>query len=114
MAELAVSGATKPEKGSYVRATLTDVFRCPARSDFIELCFATEAGRWKWCFPDPGERKKQAGNDTMVLVVGPYGTQAHLVVDGGIGPALPSSEAMPLILGGCRAFVSRKLVEGER
>lgn len=111
MANVPNPPAPIPEKGSYVQASLTAVYRCPARSDFIELCFTTEVGPWKWCFPDPGERKSRPGNDTMVLVVGRYGAQAHLVVDGTIGPALQSSEAMPLILGGCQPFVSRKLVE---
>lgn len=110
----AAQGVRVPEKGSYVRATLTGVYQCPVRPDFVELCFASDAGPWKWCFPDPGTREARTSKETLVLVLGRYGTQAHFVVDGGIGPGLPSSEALSLILGGCRPFVSRKLVELER
>ncbi|WP_236794432.1 hypothetical protein [Amycolatopsis sp. GM8] len=104
-----------PEKGSFVRATLREVRRCPARADFIELCFSSEAGPWKWCFHKPVEQvPAPSGEHTLVLVLGRYGIQAHLVVDHGIGPALSSSEAMPLILDGCRPFVSRELIERGR
>ncbi|MCE0765971.1 hypothetical protein LWC35_24150 [Pseudonocardia kujensis] len=102
---------TVPQKGSFVRADLAEIGRCPARADFVELHFTTEVGRWKWCFPDPRSRETRTDEQTLVLVLGRYGTQAHLVVDGAIGPALPSSEALPMILGGSRPFVSRKLIE---
>ncbi|GAA1826484.1 hypothetical protein GCM10009836_00110 [Pseudonocardia ailaonensis] len=112
MTEASAVGSV-PAKGSFVRATLAEVGRCPARADFVELRFTTDAGPWKWCFPDPGDRdaRPEAVDDTLVLVLGRYGTQAHHVVDGAIGPALPSSEALPMILGGCRPFVSRALIE---
>ncbi|MDI9979793.1 hypothetical protein [Rhodococcus sp. IEGM 1307] len=114
MAKPFTSGTAIPEKGSYVQATLEAVRRCPARADFIELCFTTEAGPWKWCFPEPEERHAQSGADPLVLVLGRYGTQAHHIVDGGIGPALLSSEAMPMIIDGCQTLVARKMIEWGR
>lgn len=111
MAELSVVGAA-PDEEMFVQATLAEVARCPARADFVELRFTTEVGSWNWCFPDPGSRDERSdvADGGLVLILGRYGTQAHEVVDGVIGPALPSSEALPRMLGGCHLLVSRKLI----
>ncbi|GAB1812510.1 hypothetical protein [Mycobacterium sp. MUNTM1] len=99
------------EDASFLPATLESVRRCPARSDFIELCFATDEGGWTWCFRDPAERGEGSSDGTLALTVGPYGAQARNVEEGGLGPALPTSEALPIILGGSRVYLARQLVE---
>jgi hypothetical protein len=96
---------------SFVPATLESVRRCPARSDFIELCFATDEGAWTWCFRDPPEGNGCGSVGALALAVGPYGPQARSVDDDGIGVALPTSEALPMILGDSPTFVARRLVE---
>jgi hypothetical protein len=97
--------------GSFVLATLQCVRRCPARSNFVELCFATDEGWWTWCFRDPPERSERSSGGTLALTVGPYGAQARCVDDGGLGLALPTSEALSMILGGSQTYVARRLVE---
>ncbi|ORA41077.1 hypothetical protein BST20_02775 [Mycobacterium branderi] len=98
------------EDGSFVLASLQSFHRCPARSDFIELCFATDAGTWTWCFREPSERSEGGSGGTLALTVGPYGAQARYVDDGGLGLALPTSQALPMILGGSQTYVARRLV----
>lgn len=98
------------EDESFLAATLSLARRCPARSDYIELCFATEEGMWKWCFPEPPEHQERTSG-TLAVTVGRYGAQAHLVVDNGLGPALPSAEALPMIFDGSEMYVARRLVE---
>jgi len=93
----------------FVPATLELVRRCPARPGYIELCFTTPEGSWKWCFPEPSRRRKQPAAP-VALTIGPYGVQAHLVRDGGLGPALQSSSALPMILAGADVHVARKLI----
>lgn len=112
MAELSVVGVAL-DGDTFVQATLAEVARCPARADFVELRFTTEVGSWNWCFPNPSscDERSDADDGGLALILGRYGTQAHEVVDGVIGPALPSSEALPRILGGCHPLVSRKLIE---
>ena len=97
--------------GSFVLATLQSVRRCPARSVFIELCFATDEGSWTWCFRDPTERSERGSGGTLALTVGPYGVQARCIDEGGLGVALPASEALPMILGGAKTYVARRLVD---
>jgi hypothetical protein len=97
--------------GSFVLATLQCVRRCPARSNFIELCFATDEGSWTWCFRDPPERSERSSSGTLALTVGPYGAQARCVDAGALGLALPTSEALSMILGGSETYVARRLVE---
>jgi hypothetical protein len=125
MTEVSRMGAPVDD-GAFVRATSVEVGVCPARADFVELRFTTEVGSWNWCFPDPGAceaRPADADADAdadgdgdgdadgaLALIFGRYGVQAHEVANGVIGPALPSSEALPRILGGCRPLVSRDLV----
>lgn len=101
-------------EASFVSATVQSVRRCPARSDFIELCFVTDEGSWTWCFPDPADQTKRGSAARVALTVGPYGPQARYVDDAGLGNALPTSEALPIILCGCQTYVARKLVERER
>jgi hypothetical protein len=96
---------------SFVPARLESVRRCPARADFIELCFATDEGSWTWCFRDPPERTKGESFGSLALTVGPYGAQARCVDDGDLGLALPTSEALPMILGDSRTYVARRLVD---
>ena len=93
----------------FLPATLERVCRCPARSGYIELCFTTSEGSWKWCFPEPPRRRKPPAGP-LALTVGPYGVQAHLVREGGLGPALPSSSALPMIMTGADVSVARRLV----
>ena len=102
---------SRMEDGSFVLATLESVRRCPARSEFIELRFMTDGAAWTWCFRDPPERSDRACGGTLALTVGPYGAQARCVDDEGLGPTLPTSEALPMILGGSKTYVARRLVE---
>lgn len=105
---LCFTGPNLPEE-SFLPATLKFVRRCPARSDYIELCFTTSEGLWKWCFSEPPHSEERA-DGPVALTIGPYGAQAHLVEDGGLGTALPSSSALPMIIGGADVYVARRLV----
>jgi hypothetical protein len=96
------------EKEPFLPATLKFVGRCPARSDYIELRFATPDGLWKWCFPDPGERRKERGGP-LALKLGRWGTQAHLITEDGLGFALLSASALPMILAGAEVYVEGRL-----
>jgi hypothetical protein len=98
---------------SLIPATFQSFRRCPARPDYIELCFETEDGLWTWCFRDPRELSNfECGSGrTLALTVGPYGAQARCVEDNELGFAVPTSEALPIILGGSPTYVARKLVE---
>jgi hypothetical protein len=93
----------------FLPATLELVRRCPARSEYIELCFTTPEGSWKWCFPQPPRRRRKPAG-AVALTMGPYDVQAHLVRDGGLGPALQISSALPMILAGADVYVARGLV----
>ncbi|MGI8329408.1 hypothetical protein ACRYCC_05540 [Actinomadura scrupuli] len=90
-------------------ATLELVRRCPARPDYIELCFTTSEGRLEWCFPEPARRRRKAAGP-LALTLGPYGVQAHRLHDGALGHALQSSSALPMILAGADVQVARRLV----
>lgn len=94
---------------AFLPATLAGVRRCPARSGYVELCFTTPDGPWQWCFPRPPRRRRRPAV-SLALAVGPHGVQAHLVRDAGLGPALPSSSALPMILAGADVRVARRLV----
>jgi hypothetical protein len=93
----------------FLPATLELVRRCPARSEYLELCFTTPAGSWTWCFPQPSRRRRQPAGP-LALIIGPYGVQARRVRDDGLGPALQSSSALPMILAGADVYVARRLV----
>src|SRR5438132_10586792 len=80
-------------------ATLLGVCRCPARAGYVELRFTTAEGSWNWCFPKPSRRRRHASGP-LALTVGPYGAQARVVRDGGLGHALPGSAALAMILAG--------------
>jgi hypothetical protein len=101
------------EDRSLISATLQAVRRCPARPDYIELRFQTDEGLWTWCFRDPRElcECECGSGGTLALTVGPYGAQARCVEDNGLGFALPTCQALPMILGGSRMYVARKMVE---
>jgi hypothetical protein len=94
---------------AFLQATLEGVRSCPARSGYVELCFTTAEGPWQWCFPEPSRRRRRPAGE-LALTMGPYGVQAHLVGDAGLGPALPSSSALPMILAGADVRVARRLV----
>ena len=94
---------------AFLPATLEGVRRCPARSGYVELCFTTPEGPWQWCFPAPPRRRRRRVG-SLALTMGAYGVQAHLVRDAGLGPALPSSAALPMILVGADIRVARGLV----
>jgi len=93
----------------FLPATLEHVRRCPARPEYIELCFTTSEGPWKWCFPEPPRRRKRPAGP-VALTIGPYSVQARLVRDGGLGPAVQISSALPMILAGADVYVARGLV----
>jgi hypothetical protein len=90
-------------------ATLDRVRRCPARSGYVELCFTTPEGSWNWCFPKPSRRRKRP-TGPLALTIGPYGVQARLIREGGLGPALLSSSALPMILAEADVYVAHRLV----
>jgi hypothetical protein len=94
---------------SFLRAALERVRRCPARPEYVELCFATPEGSWTWCFPAPSRRRRQHAT-SLALTVGPYGVQARPVRDDGVGAVLPSSSALSMILAGADVLVERRLV----
>jgi hypothetical protein len=94
----------------FLRATLEGVRPCPARPGYLELYFRTPEGPWQWCFPEPPRRRRRRPVGSLALTVGPYGVQAHLVRDAGLGPALPSSSALPMILAEADVRVARRLV----
>lgn len=111
MTERRCFAGSRLEDRSFPLAILESVRRCPARADFIELCFATDEGSWTWCFRHLAERSDSGSRDTHALTVGPYGVQARNVDDGGLWLALPTSEALPMIVGGSQTYVARRLVE---
>ena len=94
-------------------ATLDGVRRCPARSEYIELCFTTPEGAWNWCFPEPSRRRRRRGGP-IALTVGPYSVLARLVRDDGLGSALDSAAALPMILAGADVVIARSLVTAGR
>jgi hypothetical protein len=101
-----------PEE-DFVPATLEGLRPCPARPEYIELCFTTPEGSWSWCFPKPArQRKRPVG--PIALTLGPYGVLARRVHDGGFGPALDGSAALPMILAGTDVMIARRLVTAGR
>jgi hypothetical protein len=94
---------------SFLAATLDLVRRCPARSEYVELCFTTPEGSWNWCFPEPS-RCPRPTTGPLALTVGPYGVQARLVHDAELGPALLSSSALQMILAGADVRIARSLI----
>jgi hypothetical protein len=113
MAQPLCSLGPRTDQESFLPATLESAGRCPARADYVELWFATPQGRWTWCFPDPGGDERRAPRP-LAVTVGRYGAQAHLLTDDGPGPALPSSEALPMILAGAEVRIARRLVTAHR
>ena len=97
----------------FLPATLEGVRRCPARSEYIELCFTTPEGAWNWCFPAPPRRPSRPGG-AIALTVGPYSVLARLVRDDGRGPALDSAAALSMILAGADVVIARRLVTAGR
>ena len=94
----------------FLSATLRLARRCPARLDYVELLFGTDEGMWEWCFPEPPEQLHHHSNGPLALTLGTYGPQAHTIDNDGLGPALPSTEAMSAILDGADVYVARRLV----
>jgi hypothetical protein len=97
----------------FLPATLDGVRRCPARPEYIELCFTTGEGAWNWCFPRPARRLKRPASP-VALVLGPYGVLARRVAGDRFGPALDGSVALPMILAGADVVVARRLVTAGR
>src|SRR5258708_4038671 len=93
----------------FVPAMLGLARPCPPRPGYIDLCFPPPGGWGKWCLPDPSRGRRNPAAP-VALTIGPYGVQAHLVRDGGFGPALQSSSALPMILAGADVHVARKLI----
>jgi hypothetical protein len=94
---------------SFLTATLERVRRCPARPEYLELCFATPEGPWTWCFPAPSRRRRQHAI-SLALTVGAYGVQARPIRDSGLGPVLPISSALSMILARADVLVEHRLV----
>lgn len=94
----------------FLPARLDYVRRCPARSEYIELCFSTEAGTWNWCFPEPAELSEPRSPEPLALKAGRYGVQAHPVGGSNLDAALPSSAALPMILAGTEVHIASQLV----
>ena len=84
-----------------------------ARPEYIELCFTTGEGAWNWCFPPPARELKRPA-EPVALVLGPYGVLARRIADDGLGLALDSSVALPMILAGADVVVARRLVTAGR
>ncbi len=106
--------ADEPSFGEdFVPATLEGVRRCPARPEYIELCFTTPEGSWSWCFPEPARQRKRPASP-IALMLGPYGVLARRVLSGGFGSTLDGSAALPMILAGADVVVARRLVAAGR
>lgn len=97
----------------FLAARLEGVRRCPARPEYMELCFTTPQGPWNWCFPEPLQRRRRPAC-SIALTVGPYSILARPVLDDGLGPALDNSAALPMILAGADVLVARSLVTAGR
>lgn len=94
----------------FVSARLATVGRCPARLGYIELAFTTPEGPWKWCLSKPPECEPEK-TGLVAVTLGRYGPQARFVTeDGDLAPALPSVEAVPVILAGADVVIARSLV----
>jgi hypothetical protein len=112
-----------------VPARLDSVRRCPARPEYIELCFTTPEGTWRWCFLEPARRlasavpvstvgavgAANAALAAIALTVGPHGVLARRMPDGGFGPVVDgpvvdASVALSMILAGAEVVVARRLV----
>ncbi|MGH3249494.1 MAG: hypothetical protein ACRDOI_25285 [Trebonia sp.] len=110
-------GACADEKcrdQDFVPATLRSMRRCPARAEYLELCFTTREGPWSWCFPEPARRLRRRPSP-VALALGPYGVLARRVGAGGeFGTAIEASVAMPMILAGADVLVARYLVTAGR
>jgi hypothetical protein len=103
-----------PRDQEFLSATLESRRRCPARGEYLELCFTTEEGPWSWCFPEPGRRPRWH-QGAVALTLGPYGVLARRVeADGHFGAALEASAALPMILAGADVVVARYLVTSGR
>jgi hypothetical protein len=110
------TGTCAPDAGlpdPFLPATLERVRRCPARPEYMELCFTTPEGSWNWCFPEPVRQRKRAAC-RIALTVGPYSVLARPVRDDGFGPALNAAAALPMILAGADVVVARSLVTAGR
>jgi hypothetical protein len=94
-------------------ATLEGIRRCPARPEYIELCFGTPQGSWSWCFPRPARRRTEAVSP-IALTLGPYGVLARRVLGDGFGAALDGSAALPMILAGADVVIAGRLVTASR
>src|SRR5580698_9727766 len=93
----------------FLSATLGSLRRCPARREYVELCFSTAEGEWSWCFPEPARRPRRRPSP-VALTLGPYGVLARRVdPDGEFGTALDASVALPMILAGADVVVARYL-----
>jgi hypothetical protein len=98
---------------AFVAATLDVVRPCPARPEYIEVCFTTPHGEFHWCFPEPPRRRPQP-DGPIALAIGPYGVQAHHMSNGDLGLALETADALPVILAGAEVFIARRLLSTRR
>jgi len=110
---MALACCTNARAEELLPATLEGVRGCPARPEYIELCFATPEGSWNWCFPGPARRRRWAASP-IALTLGPYGVLARRVLGGGFGAALDGSAALPMILAGADVMVEGRLVTAGR
>jgi len=94
----------------FLRATLTGTRPCPARPEYVELCFSTPEGPWNWCFPEPPKGRGRRRAAPIALTLGAYGVQARLARGDGSGPVLDGSAALSMIMAGAAVVVARQLV----
>lgn len=93
-------------------ANVRSVRRCPARSDYVELCFETDEGRWTWCCPEVAEGCEAGiAGDALAITPGPYGARVRHFENGRLGAVLPSCDALVWIVGGSPTYVARALVK---
>ena len=95
--------------GAFAPATLASARPCPARPEYVELRFTTPEGPWTWCFPRP-RRQRRRPAAAIALTMGACGVQARRIRADGLGPALPGSSALPMILAGADVYVARTLL----
>src|SRR5260370_11279679 len=80
----------------FLPASLELVRRCPARSEYIELCFTISEGSWKCCFPEPA-RPRELPAGPLALTVGLYGVQVHAIRHEGLVRCLPRFTALSTV-----------------
>ena len=95
-------------KETYLPATLVAVRRCPARDDYLEMCFDADGKDWRWCFPEPMRRDSRRSRP-LALIMTPVGVQARAFDRRVVGALVRSEVAIPAILAGAPTFLQESL-----